>query len=141
MTAWTLKDIEGKGLKVRDTLRPPPSVASVALELPVPPSVNGCWSNVQGLGRVRSEAYRRWHKTAFDEASLQRAGKIDGPYSIELEVGRLGHRADIDNRIKPTLDLLVNFVTDDDARCESISAKWSDVVEAGRMKVMVRRAA
>jgi Holliday junction resolvase RusA-like endonuclease len=141
MTAWTLKDIEKKGLRVRETLRPPPSVASVTLDLPIPPSVNGCWANIPGTGRVRSQVYRRWHKTAFDEIVAQGAERVAGPYTAEIEVGRIRARADIDNRIKPTLDLLAGLVTDDDAKCESVLAKWSDAIPSGRLKVTVRKAA
>jgi crossover junction endodeoxyribonuclease RusA len=140
MTAWTLKDIEGKGLRVLDTARVM-QADCVTLSLPLPPSVNSAWSNIPGKGRVRSAEYRRWHKQAFDELTLQKPGHIPGRFAAVINAGRIKRRADVDNRIKPLLDLLSGTVTDDDALCERVSAGWDDTIPAERVVVVVRRAA
>ena len=143
MTAWTEDAIAAKGLKIRDqTVRVISTPAEVVtLSLPLPPSVNMAWVNVPGKGRVRSPEYRRWHKLAFDELTLQRPGRVSGKFSVVINLGRIKRRADCDNRAKPILDLLANVVTDDDALCERMCIGWSDDVKAERVVVEVRRAA
>ena len=113
----------------------------VTLNLPLPPSVNGAWANIPGKGRVRSAPYRRWHKLAFDEMRLQRPNKIPGTFAVVINAGRINRRCDIDNRIKPLLDLLKGEVVEDDSLCQRVSAGWVTDVLADRCVVIVRRAA
>lgn len=143
MTAvWTEEALARRGLRIRESSRAVAMPAdAVTLELPTPPSVNNAWTNVPGTGRVRSPGYRRWHKQAFDELGLQSPGRIHGKFAVVINVARIKGRADVDNRIKPILDLLAGTVTDDDANCERVSAGWSDDLEPGRVTVIVRRAA
>jgi len=138
MTVWTEEAILAKGLKLREPLRVVAPVDAVTLDLPLPPSVNSAWANIPGKGRVRSAGYRRWHKLAFDELTLQKPGKVKGRFAIVIEVGRVKRRCDIDNRGKCLLDLLSGSVTDDDAMCERLSIGWSDTVPAERVTVTVR---
>lgn len=140
MTAWTEEAIRGKGLRILDHSRAL-SAETITLSLPLPPSVNGAWSNIPGKGRVRSAEYRRWHKLAFDELTVQKPGHIAGRFAVVINAGRIKRRCDIDNRIKPLLDLLSGSVTDDDAMCERVSAGWENDVPAERVVVIVRRAA
>jgi len=140
MTVWTEEAILAKGLKLREPLRVVAPVDAVTLDLPLPPSVNSAWANIPGKGRVRSAGYRRWHKLAFDELTLQKPGKVAGAYAIVIQLGRVKRRCDVDNRIKPILDLLAGAVTGDDALCERVSAGWSDEVPAERVSVTVRAA-
>lgn len=143
MKSWSLEALEAKGVKFREqgvrVLSTPAEV--VALTLPLPPSVNMAWINVPGKGRCRSPEYRRWHKLAFDELTLQKPGKITGRFAIVINLGRIKRRADCDNRCKPILDLLSGVVTDDDAMCERVSIGWADDVPAERVVLEVRRAA
>jgi len=138
MTAWTEEAILAKGPRLREPLRVVAPVDAVTLDLPLPPSVNSAWANIPGKGRVRSAGYRRWHKLAFDELTLQKPGKVKGRFAIVIEVGRVKRRCDIDNRGKCLLDLLSGSVTDDDAMCERLSIGWSDTVPAERVTVTVR---
>ena len=117
-----------------------PVVAILVLELPVPPSANHCWVNVAGAGRVRSPQYRAWHKAAAQEAALKR-GRIEGRYTALIELGSLGPLADVDNRTKPTLDLLAGLLTDDDQTCMRATAEWADDVKPRQMRVTLRSAA
>ena len=140
MTAWTEADLHRRGLRISTPARFTPPADVVTLTLPLPPSVNMAWTNVPGKGRVRTPEYRRWHKLAFDELTLQRPGKIPGRFAIVINVGRIKRRADVDNRSKALLDLLSGVVTEDDAMCERLSIGWSDDVPAERVTIDVRRA-
>lgn len=141
MTAWTEADLHRRGLRISTPARFTPAADVVTLTLPLPPSVNMAWTNVPGKGRVRTPEYRRWHKLAFDELTLQRPGRISGRFAIVINVGRIKRRCDVDNRSKAILDLLASVVTDDDAMCERMSIGWADDVPAERVVVIVRRAA
>lgn len=142
MTVWTEDAIAAKGLKIRDqvvrVISTPAEV--VTLSLPLPPSVNMAWTNVPGKGRVRSPEYRRWHKLAFDELTLQRPGKVEGKFAIVIQVGRVRRRMDLDNRLKCLLDLLSGIVIDDDSQAERISIGWADEVPAERIVATLRSA-
>lgn len=119
-------------------------VNEIVLELPVPPSSNHCWVNIPGAGRVRSPKYRRWHKAAVQEAALSR-GRIEGRYTVRIELGVLSHGGDVGNRSKPAVDMLAGLLTDDDSLCAKEVAEWAaDTgadVAANRMRVTLRRAA
>lgn len=141
MTAWTEEAIKAKGLRISTPVRFQPAADVVRVEIPLPPSVNMAWVNVPGKGRVRSPEYRRWHKLAFDELTLQKPARIAGKFCAVINLGRIKRRADVDNRTKPILDLLAGVVTDDDAMCERVSTGWSDTVPAERVTVEIRRAA
>lgn len=143
MKGWSVEALEAKGMKVREqTLRVVAMPADlVTLSLPLPPSVNHAWQNVPGKGRVRSPEYRRWHKLAFDELCLQNPGKIVGEFSAVINCGKLNRRADIDNRIKPLLDLLKDVVVEDDSKCARVSAGWVTDVPAERVVMIIRKAA
>jgi len=162
MKGWTLETLKEKGVsftvtggvaelvsapkrtgKKRESILAPrnrPVVDEIVVDLPVPPSANHCWANVQPIGRTRSSDYRRWHKDAAQEAALAR-GRIDGAYTVLIQLGDLGPNADVDNRTKPTLDMLAGLLTDDDNNCQRATAEWAGDVPARRMRVTLRRAA
>ena len=166
MKGWTVEALESKGVKFavtggasapavapvkraakkqakREPLRASrsrPAVAEIVLDLPVPPSANGCWTNVAGLGRCRTTAYRSWHRGAAKEAAIAR-GRIDGAYTALIQLGSLGKLADVDNRCKPTLDMLAGLLTDDDQSCIRATSEWADDVKPRRMRVTLRSAA
>jgi len=143
MTAWTEEAILAKGLKISgQSVRVITMPADlVTLTLPLPPSVNHAWQNVPGKGRVRSPEYRRWHKLAFDELCLQKPGKIVGEFCAVINCGKINRRADIDNRIKPLLDLIKGTVIEDDSKCARVSAGWVSDVPAERVVMIIRSAA
>jgi Holliday junction resolvase RusA-like endonuclease len=141
MTTWTLKDIEARPhVKLSTPIRFKPAADVVSIVLPMPPSVNRCWANVEGVGRVRSTAYRRWSKAATQELQAQQAGAIPGKFAVVITATRTKRKRDIDNLIKPILDLLVGVVTEDDAECERVSAGWADEGPEG-VRIDIRRAA
>lgn len=148
MSAAEYRDLiakpKGRG-QTRKRLEAPrnrPAVDEIVVELPVPPTANHCWVNVAGAGRVRSPEYRRWHKGAAQEAALAR-GRIEGRYTIRIQLGKLPHGSDVGNRTKPTVDLLAGLLTDDDVFCVREIAEWaSDCgidVPPNRMRITVAR--
>lgn len=141
MTTWTLKDIEARpNIRLSTPLRFKPASDVVSVQLTMPPSVNACWANVPKKGRVRSTAYRRWSKLAMQELQQQQAGRVAGKFCIVITAKRTKRKRDIDNLVKPILDLLAGVVTEDDAECERVSAGWSDEGAEG-VRIDVRRAA
>lgn len=75
----------------------------------MPPSLNNAFLNVPGKGRVRSKAYKAWADESGWMVKARKNGTIDIPVSVLIELSPKTKRAyDIDNRIKPALDLLVS---------------------------------
>lgn len=93
----------------------------------LPPSVNACFSNVKGKGRIRTERYRQWATAAGWDFNGK--GKIDGPFSVSITIDRSRRHplADVDNFIKPTVDLLqTHGIVTNDRMSESVSIRWGD---------------
>jgi len=81
--------------------------ASQTFLLPWPPSVNGMWRAVQGRN-ILSQRYRLWRDAASKALAIQRPKHVLGPVSVAIELTPPDARAyDLDNRVKPILDLLV----------------------------------
>lgn len=108
------------------------------LTLPIPPSANTIFRNVPGRGRVKTAAYVKWRAdAALGLRVIQKAGHIDGPVAIHIRVKRLRKNSDIDNRIKPTLDALVEAgVIEDDRHVQRVSAEWADDVATCEVEVV-----
>jgi Holliday junction resolvase RusA-like endonuclease len=72
----------------------------IILLLSLPPSANRLWRN----NRL-SQEYRAWKDTAGWEAKTQLIGvaPIKGSFSVKIEVP--ANRRDLDNNVKPLLDL------------------------------------
>lgn len=102
------------------------SVAPIAqLTLPAAISVNEAWHNTP-RGRARTKLYRDWLGHAGWRLREQRPPSFTGPVLVLIGVERANLRADIDNRIKPTLDLLVEHgVLADDRQVIGVAAAWS----------------
>lgn len=110
----------------------------VMLVLDLPPSVNNAWLNNKRHGRVRSPAYMRWRTQALQEMLIARPGRVVGPYRVQILAGRPSTRSDIDNRIKPILDLLAGQITDDDKHCVGLSAYWYAAIPSGKVHITVQ---
>jgi Holliday junction resolvase RusA-like endonuclease len=87
--------------------------------LTFPPSANTMWRIRRGRcsGMMLSEDYRAWKDEAGTELMVQRPTKIKGPVQIAIGLNRKGKRRwDIDNRVKPLIDLLASHlvIEDDD---------------------------
>lgn len=101
------------------------SPSTVDLVLPAPPSVNEAFRNVPGKGRVKTKVYDAWHSHASWRIRLQKPGTIIGNVMLLIGVERISERADIDNRIKLILDVLVSQkVITDDRYVTAFAACW-----------------
>ena len=113
----------------------------------MPPSANGLRKSFVQDGKVmsvKSKEYAAWLKAAMWEVAAQRPGKIEGPYTLSIAVQRnwrSKRAADIDNKIKPTSDLLVKSgVVEDDSLAECVSARWDDDLGGKAVVVIIQEA-
>lgn len=103
------------------------AVIPLYFELPYPPSTNGIWRGGKGGRHFLSAKYKAWREAAGLVVNTQAKGKrVAGAFAVEIQARRPDKRKrDIDNLIKPLLDLLANMgVIDDDSECQFVSAEW-----------------
>lgn len=100
------------------------------LVLPAPPSANRIWRSTPGSTRPRrSKEYLTWLSTAGwmvrEQLANGRCDRIEGRVIVLLGVERDNLNADIDNRAKALLDLLVKQkVIEDDRFVTGIALSW-----------------
>jgi Holliday junction resolvase RusA-like endonuclease len=114
----------------------------ISVMLPLPPSANHAFRNVAGRGRVTSPDYKAWKMHAGLLLKVRAAGQSveASKYEVEIIVPAK-MRGDIDNRIKPIVDLLVaSGRVCDDRHMQSVMISRSAHVEDGQCKVMARAA-
>lgn len=111
----------------------------------MPPSTNGLRKSFIKDGKVvsaKTEQYSAWRSAAMWEIAAQRAGKIEGPYSLSIAAQRnwRSKRArDIDNIIKPISDALVKAgIVQDDSLAECVSARWADHLDGVAVVILVQ---
>lgn len=115
---------------------------AVRLVLPMPPSVNELFVEVNGYGgkptRVTTAVYKAWQANAAWSIKAQRIASLDADrfaVSIRLPVKM---RGDIDNRVKPILDALVsNRLTPDDRYAWRVSIERDQAVPAGEAHISI----
>jgi crossover junction endodeoxyribonuclease RusA len=100
---------------------------SGTIEIPYPPSANRLWRYYKSRP-VKSNEYRAWLNEC--SAKIRHDWKhptIHCPVHVTLSVGVPDKRKrDLDNRIKPRLDLLqLSSVLEDDNLVHSLSAAWN----------------
>jgi Holliday junction resolvase RusA-like endonuclease len=72
-----------------------------------PPGTNQIWRAYKGRN-ILSARYRAWRNLAGKQLMVQRARPVTGPVLVSIELVCPQKRSfDLDNRIKPVLDLLV----------------------------------
>jgi Holliday junction resolvase RusA-like endonuclease len=124
----------GEAIGVRKTAgasSPHQAPAVTFLELPAPPSTNALFRNRKGGGRVETEAYRDWKGHAGWRLREQRPRSVRGPVLVVFNIERTSEFADVDNRLKATLDLLVRHdVIDDDRHVSGIAVAWAPPANA-----------
>ncbi len=108
----------------------PDATAPVTLTLPImPPSTNNLFVNVPGKGRIKSAEYNRWINQAGMLIKAQCRERMSSRANVSIFIEEK-QGADIDNRIKPVLDLLVKVgvLAGDSAKfVRSVSATWTDI--------------
>lgn len=90
-----------------------------------PPSANAIWRNVKGR-TLKSKVYRQWLDRNAWKVKTQHVGEpIDGPVTVSIHLNRPRANADIDNRIKPALDVLeAAGAIVNDKQVMSVYAAW-----------------
>lgn len=108
----------------------------ITVTLPLAPSVNGAFANVHGKGRVRTAPYKTWAQSAGWELKAQRPIRCDCD-RLEVVIALPEKMpGDVDNRVKPTLDLLVSLgLIRDDSHVYELRVHRSTLVPTGRMRV------
>ncbi len=91
---------------------------SVEIRFPLPPTANSLFANVVGRGRVKTARYRRWRNNAVLMicSTKPTPGRMAGPCNVAIYLPPF--RGDIDNRVKPCLDVAVaaGIIADDGQR-------------------------
>lgn len=90
------------------------------LDLPLPPSLNACYRNLPGKGRVKTGALKNWSKDAQGYFALAKKHiePVTSAYKLTINIPQ-NMRGDGDNRIKPIADLLATLkLTPDDRHCQ-----------------------
>lgn len=101
------------------------AAAPITFTLPVPPSVNQLFRNVPGKGRVKTRAYEDWQGHAKVVIRLQQVLPVSGRVLVVFGVERQSAAADIDNRIKAMLDVIVAAkIINDDNQVTAFAAAW-----------------
>ena len=96
--------------------------------LTLPPSTNNLFTGGGSKGRFKSKRYKAWIDTEGWAIKAQGLQKVKGPVLVSIAAlipG--GPRRDIDNIIKPTLDLLVSMgviEADDWTIVKGVNAGW-----------------
>lgn len=97
----------------------------VTFTVPVPPSVNECFRNLAGRGRVKTLKYDNWRAHAVTSIRGQHVIPVAGRVLVIFGVERSSNSADIDNRIKAMLDAIVEAkVIEDDSLVTGFAAAW-----------------
>jgi Holliday junction resolvase RusA-like endonuclease len=95
-------------------------MTAITLNLPVCPSLNNLFVNVQGRGRVKSARYKAWIEEAGYALNRYTLTPIHGPVHVTICVPAKT-RADLDNLAKGPIDLLVaRGWIDDDRHIKSL---------------------
>lgn len=87
-----------------------------AFWVPFPPTANTMFA-MQGHRRFPSDRYVAWRNDAALAIAQQKPSKVSGPVSISIALRCPYKRTwDLDNRVKPILDLLVGHgIIEDDS--------------------------
>ena len=96
------------------------------LTIPAPPSVNKLFKNLPGRGRAKTKDYKSWLAEAGWMVREQMVDAVPGRVVVTISVERDNLLADIDNRCKAVLDLLVECkVIEDDRWVVGLAACWA----------------
>lgn len=99
------------------------------IRLPIPPSLNNIFATVKGR-RIKTSAYKAWRAAAGYSVLAQRPEKHTGDVVVNIQIGPRIKQADIDNRIKPVLDVLCDTrIIANDRNVVSVLACWNPALD------------
>ena len=92
----------------------------ISVVLPIPPSANNLYTDTP-KGRRKSKKYKQWLQEAGWCLNTQKTLQLEAvPFQVNIEA-RIDRGRDLDNCIKPILDLLVaHKLTPDDRWCDKL---------------------
>ena len=99
---------------------------NIVLSLEFPPSVNNLFAN-GSRGRFTTPAYKAWQDRCEAVILSMKPGRISGPVRLSLVYEDKPRRRDLDNLLKPAIDILVKHkIIDGDHRniVREIRASW-----------------
>lgn len=111
----------------------------IAFSIPLPPSANRIWRGGRNGGRpYLSAPYTHWKHEAGAMMKAMRLEKVEGAFDAEIILPE-AMRGDVDNRVKPILDLCKEIgVTDDDKHCRSVLVRRAASAPDGTCTVMIK---
>ena len=113
-------------------------VKAITLTMALSPSVNQNWRAVSGRV-IKSKAYRVWLNSTIcmNGVPVWAHEMIQTPVAVVIKMRLPRANADLDNRIKPILDILVLrcFILDD-KQVESLNVCWGQP-EGGACEVTI----
>lgn len=125
MTAMAAHTINGAAVERAPEAAGASPAPVASYDLPAPPSTNALFRNVKGKGRVKTREYRDWAMHAGWSLKSQGIVTIDDRCIVLIGVERHSMQADIDNRVKATLDVLVdNGIIRDDSLVTAVFSVW-----------------
>ncbi len=104
----------------------------ITLHLPMPPSVNQAYRNVPGVGRVKTDAARKYEGAVLAILMVHRPRikTITGDVVVSAAFGPRNKRRDLDNCAKLPLDALVKAgVIEDDRHIVKLTLAWDNSVD------------
>jgi crossover junction endodeoxyribonuclease RusA len=107
--------------------------------MPFPPSLNGAYRNVQGVGRVKTKEYKVWEKVADSYAFLTPRPRFDGPVRVEYVFHKPDNRRrDLGNLEKLCSDRLTAWgLWGDDSQIHHLTLRWAEPEEVSVGEVSV----
>jgi Holliday junction resolvase RusA-like endonuclease len=100
----------------------------ISLSLPLPPSANNLWRVFRNRA-IKSKEYREWIARAQSIVS-ESVGHLEpstAPCVVKLQI-YLRRRRDVDNNIKPVLDVLAGLVYANDSQVWMVAASRHMIV-------------
>jgi len=100
-------------------------MSGISFTLPTPPSTNALFKNIRGRGRVKTDTYKAFIACALASLLQQRVEAVKGHVVLVIGVERVSKAADIDNRLKALLDVMVKAqIIEDDRFVTALSISW-----------------